>query len=298
MASLPTVKQLQYLSFLAETGSFSKAAARGHVTQSTLSAGIAALEDLLGQPVVDRSRRTLHLTALGRDTLRRAHTILAEAEMIVARARSLGAPLSGPLRLGVIPTIAPYLLPRLLPALAAQFPALELQLHEDMTARLIESLRAGQLDVLLLAFPYKAAGLSTHILFEEPFMLACPRGRWAAPPPVKLDQLRGRDLLLLEDGHCLRDQAIAACRLQPAAEKKAFSATSLPTLIEMVRHGYGMTILPAMAVETMPPADIDIFPFRPPVPTRKVGLCWRAGNPRAAEFTALAQAVQDHLRAS
>lgn len=301
MSALPSVKQLQYLAVLAETGSFSKAAARCHVTQSTLSAGIATLEDLLGWPVVDRSQRTVRLTALGRDTLRHAHTILQEAEMIVTRARSLNTPLSGPLRLGVIPTIAPYMLPRLLTHLAREFPALELQLHEDITARLVEALRQGQLDIVLMAFPYKTPGLTVRALYDEPFLLACPQGRWPAPPPVKLDQLKGRELLLLEDGHCLRDHALAACRLQPATEKKAFSATSLPTLIEMVRHGYGMTILPAMAVDSVPGTGngtgIDIFPFRPPVPTRRIGFCWRKGSPQAAEFGLFAAKTADFLDA-
>lgn len=293
MSALPSVKQLQYLVSLAETGSFSRAAAACHVTQSTLSAGIAALEDLLGQALADRGQRTVRLTPLGREVVGRARVILGEAAQIVERARSLGQPLTGPLRMGVIPTIAPYFLPRLLPLLQADFPVLELQLHEDMTARLVTELQAGTLDVLLIAFPYKAAGMAHEILFAEDFMLACPRGMWAAPPPVKTDQLKGRDLLLLEDGHCLRDHALAACRLQPVTEKKAFSATSLPTLIQMVGHGYGMTILPAMAVDSVKGQEnIDIFPFRAPVPQREIGLAWRAGSPRAAEFRLLAAAAR------
>ncbi|MBU0858448.1 MAG: hydrogen peroxide-inducible genes activator, partial [Alphaproteobacteria bacterium] len=243
--------------------------------------------------VVDRGARTARLSPLGRETLARARVIIAEAEQIVSRARSLGQPLTGPLRLGVIPTIAPYFLPRLLPVLQKKYPALELQLHEDMTARLVASLQSGALDVLLIALPYKAPGMTQELLFAEDFMLACPKGMWAAAPPVKTDQLKGRDLLLLEDGHCLRDHALAACRLQPVAEKKAFSATSLPTLIQMVRHGYGMTILPAMAVESVRQQDnIDIFPFRAPVPQREIGLAWRAGNPRVAEFKMLAAAAR------
>lgn len=294
MTPLPSIRQLQYLAALAATGSFSKAAARCHVTQSTLSAGIAALEALLGQALADRGQRTVILTPLGRETLARGQVILNEAAQIVARARSLGQPLTGPLRLGVIPTIAPYFLPRLLPKVQEKFPALELQLQEDMTARLVAELMGGRLDLLLIAFPYKVAGMAQEILFAENFMLACPRGRWDVPPPVKIDQLKGRDLLLLEEGHCLRDHALAACRLQPVAEKKAFSATSLPTLIQMVGHGYGMTILPEMAVESVRRQDhIDIFPFRDPVPQRQIGLAWRAGSPRAAEFKMLAAAARE-----
>lgn len=298
MNALPTIKQLQYLAALAETGSFVRAAARCNVTQSTLSAGIATLEDLLGQPVVERgAARAARLTPLGTETLRHGRAIIAEAEAIIARARSLQQPLSGPLRLGVIPTIAPYLLPRLLPLLQKTFPALELQLHEDMTERLITALRDGRLDLLLIAFPCKAPGIAQETLFAEPFVLACPRGQWPHKAPASLEQLKGHDILLLEDGHCLRDHALAACRLRPAAENRAFSATSLPTLIQMVGHGYGMTILPRMAANGLRRQDnIDIIPFRKPIPRREIGLAWRAGHPRTAEFTALTDAARTLAR--
>lgn len=295
MKTLPSLRHLQYLAALAETGSFSRAAVACNVTQSTLSAGIATLEELLGQPVVDRGQKRARLTPLGEDTLSRTRAILAQAEAIMDRARQGGAPLSGPLRLGIIPTIAPYLLPRLLPVLEDAFPALQLEIHEDLTDRLLARLAEGRMDLVLMAFPYKARSITKDMLFTEPLLLASPRGRWPTPPPVTPEQLKSHDMLLLEDGHCLRDQAVAACRLRPTGERKSFSATSLPTLIQMVGHGYGMTILPRMAAETLAgQAAIDLFPFRKPVPQREIGLAWRTGHPRADEFKLLARTIRKH----
>lgn len=290
---LPSLRQLQYLVAVAEEGSFSRAAQSCHVTQSTLSAGIAALESLLGQTLLDRSQNPVTLTSFGREALDRSQEIIRSATAMVERARYLGAPLTGPLRLGIIPTIAPYMLPRILPPLQKKFPALELQLHEDLSARLVEGMKRGELDLILLAFPYNTPGMVQHKLFDEPFFLACPKGLWERPPPVRTEDLEAESLILLEEGHCLRDHALEACELQPLQQRRTFSATSLPTLIQMVQHGYGITLLPEMAVKRgYLPQNIEVFPFKPPLPTRRIGLAWRENSPREKEFLMLAEQVK------
>ncbi len=294
MIALPTFRQLQYLAALADRGSFSGAAQACHITQSTLSSGIKELETLLRQTLIDRSHKGARLTPFGEDVLARARSLIMGAEDIVSRARARQAPLSGPLRLGIIPTLAPYLLPRLLPGLRARFPALELQLHEDLSDRIAARLNNGALDAVLLAFPFEMNGVETHIMFSESFMLACPEGRFPGKTSVTAADLEGEELLLLEDGHCLRDHALAACRLRSHAGQKAFSATSLPTLIQMVRHGYGVTLLPEMAADRASlPAGIDILPFKSTAPGRNIGLAWRKGSPRAGEFRLLGQAMEE-----
>jgi len=296
MDHLPTIRQLQYLTALAEHRSFSKAAERCHVTQSTLSAGIKDLETLLRQAVVDRSRRQVALTPFGKNVLEEARTILTHAGEISARARAIGQPLSGPLRMGIIPTIAPYLLPRILPDLHRSYPALELRLTEDLSDRITAQLRAGTLDIILLAFPYETPGMAQTLLFEEPFFLACPKGKWKGRTPVAMNDLQGKELLLLEEGHCLRDHALAACRFRAKAERETFNATSLPTLIQFVQHGYGMTILPEMAVrEGAIPDNIEVIPFRDPQPKRKIGMAWRKGHPQEKDFALLTGAIKESL---
>lgn len=291
---LPSLKQLQYLTALADHGSFSEAAAQCHVTQSTLSAGIASLENLLGQKLVDRSQRASTLTPLGLETVERARKILSDSRDLVTRVRALDMPLSGPLRLGIIPTIAPYLLPQILPGLQSGFPQLELHMHEDMSARLVESLRQGQLDMIVLALPYDTDGMVQEKLFSEQFMLAAPKGQWAGHDPARLDDLDGEALLLLEDGHCLRDHALAACNLKPRRQRQAFNASSLPTLIQMVSHGYGLTLLPEMAVRWSDlPRSIEIIPFAKPCPTRDIGLAWRRNHPRHDDFIRLAHYIRE-----
>jgi LysR family hydrogen peroxide-inducible transcriptional activator len=290
--TLPSLKQLQYLTALADYASFSEAAAACNVTQSTLSAGIATLETLLGQKLADRSQRRIALTPFGEETVERARALVAGAGDLVTRARSLSAPLTGPLRVGIIPTIAPYLLPRILPALQKKFPALELQWREDLSHRLVEMLRLGQLDLILMAFPFDTPGMEQMTLFDEPFVLACPKNHWHGPRPLKSAALEGEKLLLLEEGHCLRDHALAACKLQPRRERQAFNATSLATLVQMVGQGYGLTLLPAMAAhKDSLPDTVEIIPFRAPAPSRTIGLAWRTGSPRAKDFGVLGQTL-------
>ena len=242
---LPTIRQLQYLKFLAEQGAFGKAAEAAHVTQPTLSAGIQELERTLGAPVVDRARSGVILTAVGEAALARANTILNEAEELVQAAKNASQPLTGRFRLGVIPTIAPFLLPKALPLLRSRFPKLRLYLREDLTQRLIAALKAGQLDAALIALPFDMQGLAHAHVSDDELLAAIPAdhplaNRLEFPPSA----MEGEDLILLEDGHCLRDHVLSACGLKPpkaTGDEEAFAATSLPTLVQMVGSGLGVT---------------------------------------------------------
>jgi LysR family hydrogen peroxide-inducible transcriptional activator len=289
-----SLRQLEYLAAIEDTGSFSLAAEKCLVTQSTLSAGIKELETILGQKLIERGPRGAALTPFGRRAAESARKIFAETDDLLARSKSLSAPLSGPLRLGVIPTVAPYLLPRILPGLQKKFPALELQLHEDMTGRLLEELRRGQLDAVLMAFPFDTPGMTQKILFRENFLVACPKD-YAHPRAFQARDLDREKLLLLEDGHCLRDHALLACdiRRPQFSQNRAFSATSLPTLIQMVGHGFGITLLPEMAARAGSlPAGLELIPFSAPAPGRDIGLAWMRGHPKTRDFELLSTAIE------
>jgi len=295
---LPTIRQLQYLKLLAEHGGFGRAAEAAHVTQPTLSAGIAELEKILGAPVVDRARSGLILTSVGLAALSRAQVILNEAEELVQAARHAGKPLTGRFRLGVIPTIAPFLLPRALPVLHEKFPDLRLYLREDLTQRLIVALKAGQLDAALIALPFDMAGLDHAYVAEDEILAALPAGhRLALGDDPTSEALQNEDLILLEDGHCLRDHALAACGLRPPSahgQDEAFAATSLPTLVQMVGSGLGVTFLPAMAVEAGL-ADgglVTVRHLKEKHPTREIVVAWRAGSSRGPEARLLAESLR------
>ncbi|WP_091735581.1 hydrogen peroxide-inducible genes activator [Phenylobacterium immobile] len=298
--TLPTIRQLQYLKVLAEAGSFGKAALAAHVTQPTLSAGIQELERTLGAPVVERARSGVILTPVGQEALRRATTILNEAEELVEAAKNVAQPLAGRFRLGVIPTIAPFLLPRVLPLLREQFPKLRLFLREDLTTRLISALRAGQLDAALIALPFDTSGLQyAHVAHDE-LMAALPAdNRLAAQATATPSELEREGLILLEDGHCLREHALAACGLRPprASDEESFAATSLPTLVQMVGSGLGVSFLPKMAVDAglADTAHIAIRPIVADDPSREIVVAWRAGSNRRAEGELLARTLQSAL---
>ncbi|HEX5377115.1 MAG TPA: LysR substrate-binding domain-containing protein [Phenylobacterium sp.] len=295
---LPTLRQLQYLKLLAEHGAFGKAAEAAHVTQPTLSAGIQELEKILGAPVVDRARSGVILTAVGEAALSRAHVILNEAEELVQAARNAGQPLTGRFRLGVIPTIAPFLLPKALPLMRTRFPKLRLFLREDLTQRLIAALKAGQLDAALIALPFDMAGLSHAHVSDDELLAALPANHpLAAELETPAWALAGEDLILLEDGHCLRDHALAACRLKPTRDadgEQAFAATSLPTLVQMVGSGLGVTFLPAMAVEAglTESAPVAVRSLRDEHASREIVVAWRAGSSRGAEGRLLAETLR------
>lgn len=289
---LPSLRQLQYLIALNDEKSFSKAATICHVTQSTLSAGIKELENILGQPVIDRSKRKVILTPLGLEMVHQSEMILERAQKMMNRAKSFEEPMSGPLRLGVIPTIAPYLLPDILPRIQKQFPRLELQIYEDMSERLIDSLNKGDIDLALMAFPYDTPNLSQKILFDEEFCLGVPKARIFENENITASDLDPGELLLLEDGHCLSDHALSACDIQLPKRRKAYSASSLPTLMQMVVSGYGITLIPDMAIAARAvPKGIKLIRFKHPPPLRQIGLCWRTGSPRIEDFMTLGKII-------
>jgi LysR family hydrogen peroxide-inducible transcriptional activator len=295
---LPTLRQLQYLKLLAEHGSFGRAAEAAHVTQPTLSAGIQELERTLGASVVDRARSGVILTAVGEEALRRATVILNEAEELVEAAKNAGQPLTGRFRLGVIPTIAPFLLPKALPLLRDQFPKLRLFLREDLTQRLIAALKAGQLDAALVALPYDMSGLQWAHVSDDEILAAMPSdialARQASASP---EEMQREGLILLEDGHCLREHALASCGLKPpraAQGEESFAATSLPTLVQMVGSGLGVTFLPRMAVNAglAEAAPVAVRPIAGAHASREIVVAWRAGSNRAVEGRLLAETLK------
>jgi LysR family transcriptional regulator, hydrogen peroxide-inducible genes activator len=295
---LPTLRQLQYLKLLVEHGSFGRAAEAAHVTQPTLSAGIQELERCLGAPVVKRARSGVILTTVGEEALRRARTILNEAEELVEAAKSAAKPLSGRFRLGVIPTVAPFLLPKALPLLRERFPKLRLFLREDLTHRLVAALRAGQLDAALIALPYDLTGLHCAHVADDELLAAMPANHPLADHKTAAPEaLEHEDLILLEDGHCLREHALAACGLRPPKAppgEELFAATSLPTLVQMVGSGLGVTFLPAMAVAAglTDAAPVAVRPIAADHPSREIVVAWRAGSSRAAEGKLLAETLR------
>jgi len=307
---LPTLRQLQYLKLLAEHKSFMAAAEAAFVSQPALSSGIAELEKILGTRLVDRSRGQVILTPVGEETLKRAEEILARAEDLVEVARGANRPLSGRFRLGVIPTIAPFLLPRALVRLRASFPDLRLFLREDQTARLISALKTGALDAAVIALPYDLSGLDHAFVMRDPILAATPCGHpLAREARIAPEALKNEEMILLEDGHCLRDHALAACSWTSpngAQESLAtyaarhdsmgggFAATSLNTLVQMVGSGLGVSLLPAMAVEAglAPESEVSIRPLASDHAFRDVVVVWRAGSSHAAEARLLAEQLK------
>lgn len=289
--NLPTLKQLRYFLALREHGHFGRAAEACHVTQSTLSAGIAELESLLGATLVERSRRNMVFTPLGEAVAERARRVLAEAEGLVETARTAASgPLVGTLRLGIIPTIAPFLLPRAMPALRRAFPELKLKLREQMSEELCRELLRGELDLVLWALPFRCGDIHEEPLFEDRFVSAWPPGREGLPARVHGEDLDGRTILLLEEGHCLRDHALAACSLPGIDPASSILGTSLHTLVQMVDNGLGMTLLPELAIEggILAGTDVRLAPLAGGAPARTIGLVWRKHSPRATEFAMLA----------
>jgi LysR family hydrogen peroxide-inducible transcriptional activator len=297
--NLPSLRHLRHLVALVDHRHFGRAAAACSVTQSTLSASIKELEGVLEATLVDRSKRRVVLTPLGLETVERARKVVRDVEELAHAARATREPLSGVLRMGVIPTIGPFLLPRVLPNLRRVYGQLKLYLVEDLTARLIEALHEGKLDVVLLALPYEHGAVDTQILFEDPFVVAVPRDHaLASEARVKPQRLWCNDLLLLKDGHCLRDHALAACRLADRSQIEAFEATSLPTLVQMVDNGLGITLLPTLAVEAglLRGTGLVTRPLDSHNAVRQIGLIWRRGTGRREEFRLLAKELADRAK--
>jgi len=289
-SALPSLRQLQYLVELAERRNFRQAADACFVTQSTLSAGIKELEATLGTRLVERGRRTMRLTPAGEEVVTRARAIIAAAEDLAKFAKGAREPFSGPLRLGVIPTIAPFLLPAVLAALRQRYPELKPFLREDLTANLLERLRRGTLDFALIALPYDTGELEVRPLFEDPFwFVAREDDPLAAARAVDVRKLKPESVLLLEEGHCLRDHAIRACgRREPKGAM--LEATSLTTLLQMVEGGMGATLLPEMTLKAgiLNGTRLVARPFAKDVPSRTIALAMRreAGLQREAELFA------------
>jgi LysR family transcriptional regulator, hydrogen peroxide-inducible genes activator len=303
MTPLPSPQQLRYLTALAESRHFGRAALACAVTQSTLSAGILTLERQLDAAILDRSAgKHVVFTPLGLELVGRAATALAALEAVTDTATAARTPMSGPLRLGVIPTIGPFLLPRLMPALREGFPQLRLQLQEDTTTRLVERLDANKLDVLLLALPCECGGSDVQAVARDEFLVALPKGhRLAAQARVPVAALAGERLLLLEDGHCLRDQALAFCataarRGASGTGSTVFGASSLTTVMQMVAGGYGVTLIPQIAADVEKRDErVKFLRLENPQPGRSIGLAFRRTSPRKADFAALGEVVRESM---
>jgi LysR family transcriptional regulator, hydrogen peroxide-inducible genes activator len=288
-----TLRDLEYLVALAETRHFGRAAARVHVSQPTLSAQLRKLEDQLGVALVERRPRRVALTAAGEAVVAHARRMLREADDIRALARASQDPLGGQLKLGLIPTLGPYLLPRVAPKVARALPKLRLMLHEYQTAPLVERTLAGELDLAILALPADTKGLVTRSLFAEAFLVAMPQGhRLAQKKRVRTADLEGEKLLLLEEGHCLRDQALEVCS-RLGTEEQDFRATSLETLRQMVAAGLGVTLLPRLAAEGpfASARGLVVRPFAPPAPSRVIGAAWRRSSSRGEAIAAVCDLV-------
>lgn len=299
MAHQPTLKQLRYLHALAEYRHFGQAARACHVSQSTLSSAIQDLEKLLEVPLLERGHRQILLTPVGEEVVARGRRILASVEELTKLCDAAAKPLGGRMRLGVIPTIAPYLLPRLLGGLRSRFPDFQLFIREDLSDPLVEALHKGELDVLLLALPFPADQTETTTLFRDPFHLACPRGHpLSTKKQVFTRDLVGQELLLLEDGHCLRSHALEACKLRDMELAVPYQATSLHTLVQMVANGIGITLLPEMALEARVLAGTDVVtrPFSGDSVEREIGLMWRRRAARISEFELLAEHIRETLQ--
>ena len=296
-SALPSLRQLQYLVALAGQRNFRHAADACFVTQSTLSAGIKELEATLGTQLVERSTRVMRLTAAGEEVVSRAQAIIAAAEDLANYAKGAREPFSGALRLGVIPTIAPFLLPAVLAGLRKRYPALKPYLREDLTANLLERLRGGALDFALIALPYDTGELEVRPLYKDAFRFVCreddPR---AAADSISVRQLKPETVLLLEEGHCLRDHAIRACGRRESGASMV-EATSLTTLLQMVEAGMGVTLLPEMSLRSgiLNGTRLVARPFSKEVPARTIALVLRRESSLQREAGLFAQYVMEYL---
>jgi LysR family transcriptional regulator, hydrogen peroxide-inducible genes activator len=292
-----TLRQLRYLVSLARHRHFGRAAEDCAVTQPALSMQIRELEREIGAALVERRPNDIALTETGREVARRAEHILAATRDLVDFARHRDV-LSGPLRLGIIPTLAPYVLPRVLPRLQVLHPQLRLEVRETQTKMLLEELSGGDLDCVLLALPVDAADVATFPLFKDAFLLAVPAGDpLPARRRVTVDDVDQRRLILLEEGHCLRDQALAFCAAPRRETPAGLAATSLATVMQMVANGYGVTLLPEVAVDAeLRDQRVKLLRFAKPEPARTVGLAWRRTSPRTQDFAALGKIVVQTLR--
>jgi LysR family hydrogen peroxide-inducible transcriptional activator len=291
-----SLKQLRYFDLLAATGHFGRAAERAGITQPALSMQIVGLERELGAPLVERIATGARLTALGEEVFERGARILAEVRDLEALARARGEVLSGGLRLGIIPSVAPFLLPRLLDVAARTYPDLQISVRETITETLVKELVAGDLDAVVASLPLQSDDLEEEVAFEDAFLLAAPAGSpQARQSPALAELISAEDLLLLEDGHCIRDQALAVCRAIDPRRLRSFGATSFSTLLQLVAAGHGVTLLPQMAVDAGIVADerLAVVRFARPEPRRTIGVAWRRRSPRERDYRALVGLVRE-----
>ena len=292
----PTIKQLRYFVCLCDELHFGRAAALSFVSQSAFSAAIQDLEAALDVQLVDRTNRQVTITATGQEIATQARLCLRDVEDLVEKAGQRRMPLTGPLKMGIIPTIAPFLLPTLLPKLRKAYPELQLYLTEDQTDRIHEKLLDGDLDVLVLALPYELRSVETLPLFRDRFCLAAREGTDAVEPNnYRFNRLQADSILLLEDGHCLREHALAACKIRNTEKVSRFAASSLLTLVEMVDADLGITFLPEMARGSLllKNTRVRMYPLDERS-YRTIGLVWRKGSARTEEFTLLGEFIRKH----
>lgn len=290
------LKDLKYLVALADTGHFGKAADRSFISQPTLSAQLKKLEEYLGVKLVERQPKNVQLTEVGKQIVVRARRMLDEGDEIVALARNYTDPFAGKLKLALIPTIGPYLLPRVMQKIRRALPHLGLMLYEHQTEQLLRRLREGEIDLGVMALPVSQDGLEARELYQEAFTVALPQNHpLAAKSAIKVQDLKGQTLLLLEDGHCLRDQALEVCSRIDVREAEDFRATSLETLRQMVVAGLGVTLLPETAVDAPfgSQRGLTIRQFSKPAPVRTVGAVWRKTTTRAAAISAVCDVLQN-----
>ena len=293
---LPTLKQLQYLVALHDSGHFGRAAEACFVTQSTLSAGIRELETLIGVVLVERTRRVVRFTPLGERIVDKARRVLREADELGDLARAAGRPLSGEMRMSVIPTIAPFMLPRILPRLRKDYPDLKLFLREETSGQACEALNHGRADCVLLALPFACGDVETAPLFDDRLFVAFREGEIEPAPlsinPADIDATR---LLMLEDGHCLKDHALAACNRPELRAEATMLGTSLHTMVQMVDNGLGVTMLPQMAIDAgiLEHTRVTARPLDAENASRKIALVWRRASPRERDFRLLAGVLAD-----
>jgi LysR family hydrogen peroxide-inducible transcriptional activator len=290
------LRDLKYLVAVAELRHFGRAADACFVSQPTLSTQLKKLEAELGVTLIERTNRQVLLTPVGERVVAQAQRVLREADRLSQIAEEFADPLGGDFRLGVIPTVAPYLLPRILTPIRKALPTLRIQLTEAQTAVIVEMLREGDLDAVILALPLDEENLVEHLLYSEPFLLAVSRNHpKAGRKRVSVDDLDDEQVLLLEDGHCLRDQALEVCNSHNSVENTNFRATSLETLRQMVAADVGITLMPELAVPSRAQGDVRYIPFRGEVPHRDIGLCWRRSSPREALLERLAEVLSTAL---
>ncbi|MEO0387468.1 MAG: hydrogen peroxide-inducible genes activator [Pseudomonadota bacterium] len=287
-----TLKQLRYFDALARHQHFGRAAEACAISQPALSLQIKELEAMFGAPLVERSARRVALTAIGEGFILKAREILLAVDELSDLVRASHGPLAGRLRLGVIPTVAPYLLPNVIAALSAQYPNLDLELREAVTRSLVEDLEAARLDLAIVALPISEPAVRELALFDEAFVLVRPR-REAENPVPSPRALQAMRLLLLEEGHCFRDQALSFCELDGAQPRQLMEGSSLSTLVQMVSAGMGVTLIPEMALTLeMRSADVAVARFPPPAPQRTIGLIWRAANPLSEQLAEIGPIVR------